>query len=86
MKTAAVLLIGAVIAAGMAVASAPTAGAGCQEFFSPWGGGKRCDSPIDENGFFQRCDSGAAMGFGIPERCYQVDSNNLGSQPPWIGP
>jgi hypothetical protein len=84
MRTAAAFLLGAISAAGIAVLSAPPANAGCQSMFTPWGGGQRCDGPIDPNGFFQRCDSGGAMGFALPNQCYMVDSNNLGNNPPWI--
>jgi hypothetical protein len=84
MRTASAFLLGTIAAAGIAVLSAPPASAGCQSMFTPWGGGQRCDGPIDPNGFFQRCDSGGAMGFTMPNQCYMVDSKNLGNNPPWI--
>jgi hypothetical protein len=54
--------------------------------WTPWGGGERCDGPIDANGFFQRCETGGAFGFNTPQQCYQVDANNLGNSQPWIAP
>lgn len=36
--------------------------------------------------FFQRCDSGGALGFATSPMCYQVDANNLGNNMPWIAP
>ena len=80
------LLVCVITALGVAVAAAPEAGAGCQGLSTPWGGGQRCDGPIDPNGFFQRCDSGGALGFATPPMCYQVDSDNLGNNMPWIAP
>ncbi|MBB3601208.1 hypothetical protein FHT40_000841 [Mycolicibacterium sp. BK556] len=71
---------------GIGLISPPAASAGCLGTWTPWGGGQRCDDPIDANGFFQRCDTGGAFGFNTPPQCYQVDSNNLGNNQPWIGP
>jgi hypothetical protein len=82
------VLSSAVAAGGIAVSLlvAAPASAGCQGMNTPWGGGQRCDSPIDAHGVFQRCDSGGVMGFALPEQCYAVDSTALGNNMPWIGP
>jgi hypothetical protein len=79
---------GAVAASGVALSllGAAPASAGCQGLNTPWGGGQRCDSQIDANGVFQRCDSGGVMGFALPEQCYAVNSNALGNNMPWIAP
>jgi hypothetical protein len=78
----------AVAASGIALSmlGAAPANAGCQGMNTPWGGGQRCDSQIDANGMFQRCDSGGVMGFALPEQCYTVDSKALGNNMPWIAP
>lgn len=86
MRKLAALLIGGITALGVSLAGAPQATAGCQGFWTPWGGGQRCDGPIDPNGFFQRCDTAGALGFATAPMCYQVDANNLGNNAPWIGP
>ncbi len=86
MRKLASVLAGVVAAAGIGLAAAPAASAGCQGFWTPWGGGQRCDSGIDANGWFQRCDTAGAFGFSTAPMCYQVDSNNLGNNPPWIAP
>lgn len=86
MKKLGSLVVCAITALGIGVVSAPAAQAGCQGLWTPWGGGQRCDDPIDANGFFQRCDTGGAFGFSTPPQCYQVDANNLGNNQPWIGP
>jgi len=83
MRTASVFMLSVIAAGGIAVMTSPAAEAGCQAFNTPWGGGQRCDDPIDPNGFFRRCDSGGAMGFALPSQCYMVDSKNLGNNPPW---
>lgn len=80
------LVAGAATVIGIGLVSAPTASAGCQGLWTPWGGGQRCDGPIDPNGFFQRCETGGAFGFNTPQQCYQIDSNNLGDNQPWIAP
>ena len=85
-KAVTAVFVGAITATGIALASASPANAGCQGGWTPWGGGQRCDGPIDQNGFFQRCDSGGAFGFSTAPMCYMVDANNLGGNAPWIGP
>jgi len=86
MRKLSALVICAITAISIGLTTAPAANAGCQGLWTPWGGGQRCDSPIDANGFFQRCDSGGAFGFATPPTCYQVDANNLGNNAPWIAP
>ncbi|AQT82240.1 hypothetical protein B1R94_27825 [Mycolicibacterium litorale] len=86
MKRLSHLLLSAITAVGIGLIAAPAASAGCQGLWTPWGGGQRCDGPIDAGGFFQRCDTGGAFGFSTPPQCYQVDANNLGNNQPWIGP
>lgn len=76
----------AITVIGIGLISPPAASAGCQGMWTPWGGGQRCDGPIDPSGFFQRCETGGAFGFNTPQQCYQVDSNNLGDSQPWIAP
>ena len=85
MKTITAMLVGAVAAGGIALGSAGPATAGCQSGWTPWGGGERCDGPIQADGTFQRCDTGGAFGF-TTTRCYTVDVNNLAGNAPWIGP
>jgi hypothetical protein len=87
-KVVTAVLSSAVATGGIALAlvGAAPASAGCQGINTPWGGGQRCDSQIDANGMFQRCDSGGVMGFALPEQCYAVDSHALGNNVPWIGP
>lgn len=86
MRTLMSVLACALTALGVGLAAAPPAGAGCQGFWTPWGGGQRCDGPIDTGGFFQRCDTAGALGFATAPMCYQVDANNLGNNAPWIAP
>jgi hypothetical protein len=83
-KTIAAFLFSAIAALGIAVISAPPANAGCQPIWSPWGGTDRCDGPIQPDGTFERCDNPGSMGFSLPRQCYIVDSNNLGSNLPYI--
>jgi hypothetical protein len=82
MKTPIVTGTAAILATG-GIALATPATAGCQSvFIGIFGGGQRCDGPIDPLGNFTRCDSGHGIGFG-GSNCYVV---NLGdpAQPPHI--
>lgn len=60
------LTAGAVSIAGPAAAACQTASVG---FF---GGGQRCDGPVDQYGNYTRCESGHGMGFG-GSNCYVVN-------------
>lgn len=85
MKSLVVLAAGVLAAGGIAVGTAAPAAAGCQGGFTPWGGGTTCDGPITEDGFFQRCVTAGAMGFG-GTNCFQLNVNNLAGQVPYVGP
>ena len=68
-------MIGAGIISGLgatAMATAGPASAGCQGasvgFF---GGGQRCDGPVDNMGNYTRCESGHGFGFG-GSNCYTL--------------
>ncbi|MGV0715842.1 hypothetical protein ABQE93_10590 [Mycolicibacterium sp. XJ662] len=79
------IIVGAAIAfltaSGLAVAT--PANAGCQSaWVGIFGGGQRCDGPIDTLGNFTRCDRGHGMGFG-GSNCYVVNVGDPG-QPPHI--
>ncbi|GAY13879.1 hypothetical protein [Mycobacterium sp. shizuoka-1] len=64
-----------------AIATAAPASAGCNSVsVSFFGGGKRCDGPVDPVGNFTRCDSGYGMGFG-GSRCYVVNLGDSGQAP-----
>ena len=86
MRTVVAILFSVFAASGVALASAPAASAGCAPGWTPWGGGERCDGPIQPDGFFERCDVFGAFGFVGPRQCYMVDSNNLGGNLPRVGP
>ncbi|WP_102144539.1 hypothetical protein [Mycobacterium hubeiense] len=67
-------LISLLASGGIAVAT--PASAGCQSaFVSIFGGGQRCDGPINSLGNFTRCDAGHGMGFG-GSNCYVVNVND----------
>lgn len=85
MKSLVVLAAGVLTAAGVAVGTAAPAAAGCQGGFTPWGGGTTCDGPVTEDGYFQRCVTAGAMGFG-GTNCFQLNVNNLAGQVPYVGP
>ena len=85
MKTLTALTVGALAAAGIALAGAAPAQAGCQGGWTPWGGGTTCDGPIGGDGTFERCVTAGAMGFG-GTNCYLLNVNNLGNQIPYVGP
>jgi len=71
------------ILAASSIALATPASAGCQSVFvGIFGGGQRCDGPIDQLGNFTRCDSGQGMGFG-GSSCYVVNAGD-GGQPSHI--
>ena len=62
----------AILAMGGIMLATP-AHAGCQSaYVSIFGGGQRCDGPIDSLGNFTRCDNGYGMGFG-GSNCYVVN-------------
>jgi hypothetical protein len=68
---------------GVAIPFAAPASAGCQSvFIGIFGGGQRCDGPVDPVGYYTRCDSGQGMGFG-GSNCYAVNVGDL-AQPPRI--
>ena len=80
MRTVIIAGIAGVLASGSITIASP-AHAGCQSaFVGIFGGGKRCDGPIDQLGNYTRCDSGHGMGFG-GSNCYVVNISDSG-QPP----
>lgn len=70
---------------GASLASAAPVEAGCAPVWSPWGGGERCDGPVQPNGTFERCDTVGAFGLST-RNCYIVDANNLAGNLPRVGP
>ncbi|SBS75496.1 conserved exported hypothetical protein [uncultured Mycobacterium sp.] len=75
------VLVAAGVLATSAIATAAPAAAGCNSVsVSIFGGGKRCDGPVDPLGNFTRCDSGYGMGFG-GSRCYIVNLGSPGDAP-----
>ena len=82
MKAVILSSVAAVLASAGIVVAAP-ANAGCQSaFVGIFGGGQRCDGPIDQLGNFTRCDAGYGMGFG-GSNCYVVNVGDR-AQPPHI--
>lgn len=82
MKTIPLAMVTCALIAG-AIETAAPASAGCNSVsVSIFGGGKRCDGPVDPLGNFTRCDSGYGMGFG-GSRCYVVNVGDAG-QPSYI--
>ncbi|OBF29141.1 hypothetical protein [Mycobacterium sp. ACS4331] len=80
MRTVIIAGIAGVLASG-GIAMAGPATAGCQSaFISIFGGGQRCDGPIDQLGNFTRCDSGHGMGFG-GSNCYVVNVSDPAQAP-----
>jgi hypothetical protein len=74
-------VIGRLMTAGVDLAS--PAAAGCNTVaIGIFGGGQRCDGPIDPSGQFTRCDRDYGMGIG-GSRCYVVRFGDLG-QPPYV--
>ncbi len=74
------MLSAAVLATG-AIATAAPAAAGCNSVsVSIFGGGSRCDGPVDPLGNFTRCDRGYGMGFG-GSRCYVVNLGDAAQAP-----
>lgn len=72
----------AVLALGGIQFAAP-ASAGCQSvFIGFFGGGERCDGPVDPVGYYTRCDRGQGMGFG-GSNCYTINVGDP-NQPPRI--
>ncbi|WP_233716394.1 hypothetical protein [Mycolicibacterium vinylchloridicum] len=64
-----------------AIGTAAPAAAGCNSVsVSIFGGGSRCDGPVDRLGNFTRCDSGYGMGIG-GSRCYVVNFGDSGHPP-----
>lgn len=67
-------ILGALSAGAITIAS--PASAGCQSaFVGIFGGGQRCDGPVDQLGNYTRCDTGHGMGFG-GSNCYVVNVND----------
>jgi hypothetical protein len=86
MRKLGAVLVGAITAVGIGLASRAGGRRGMPGVVDAVGRRTRCDGPIDPSGFFQRCDSGGALGFATPPMCYRVDANNLGNNMPRIGP
>lgn len=73
--------VGILAAGGLAVAA--PASAGCVNVsIGFFGGGSRCDGPIDEGGNFTRCDRGYGLGIG-GSNCYVINVGDR-SQPTYI--
>jgi hypothetical protein len=74
-------IIGVMLAGGIDLAS--PASAGCNWVaVGGFGGGRRCDGPINRSGQFMRCDQGHGMGFG-GTNCYVVQFGDP-NQAPYI--
>ncbi len=80
MKWTSVMIAAGVFSTGAIVTATP-ADAGCNSVaVSFFGGGSRCDGPVDSLGNFTRCDSGYGMGFG-GSRCYVVNLGDVAQAP-----
>jgi hypothetical protein len=80
----AVLTVAAALAAGVLVAAAPPARAGCQDYSPGW---QLCDGPVLPDGTWQRCQVNTASGpspITSTSKCYQLGGNN--PVPVLIGP
>lgn len=85
MRIVAATILSALAAAGVALGASAPAQAGCLPVFSPWGGGERCDGPVQPDGTFERCDTVGAFGLST-RNCYVLDVDNLGGNLPRVGP
>ncbi|MBN3458870.1 hypothetical protein JNN96_33065 [Mycobacterium sp. DSM 3803] len=76
-----IVAVSAGLLAASGIALAAPAGAGCQgAYIGIFGGGQRCDGPVDPLGNFTRCESGYGMGFG-GQNCYVVNVGDPGHGP-----